>query len=47
MLHFVSSDEQVVMLASLKTADGSAVGIASHAAAMLKAPMYVSICQPR
>jgi hypothetical protein len=30
---------QVVMLASLKTADGSAVGVVNHAAAMLKAPM--------
>jgi hypothetical protein len=38
---------QVVMLAALKTADGSAVGIANHAAAMLKAPMYATICQLR
>jgi hypothetical protein len=29
------------MLAALKTADGAAVGIANHAVALLKAPVYV------
>jgi hypothetical protein len=31
--------EQVVMLAALKTANGSAVSVANHAAALLKAPV--------
>ena len=33
---------QVVLLAALKTADGSAVGVANHAVAMLKAPLYAA-----
>jgi hypothetical protein len=39
VLCMLNGCEQVVMLAALKTADGSAVGVANHAAALLKAPV--------
>ena len=39
-LRLFTQSGQVVTLAALKTADGSAVGAANHALAMLKAPVY-------